>query len=169
MKRKEAFSIIIGTFCMAAATNTVFQPFGIVTGGFGGLGIIFDKLWGIPLWMTNVTLNVPLFILAFRYKTKKFMLRTICSDIMLTVFLGVLPRFSFFPKDFYVNLILGAILMGIGLGLVMKERTSTGGTDLMAFLLHVVFPHMSIPMLLGMLDGTIVLFGAFIFGENKWL
>lgn len=112
---------------MAAATNTVFQPFGIVTGGFGGLGIIFDKLWSIPLWMTNVTLNVPLFILAFRYKTKKFMLRTICSDIMLTVFLGVLPRFSFFPKDFYVNLILGAILMGIGLGLVMKERTSTGG------------------------------------------
>lgn len=167
MKRKEVISIIIGTFCMASATNTVFQPFGIVTGGFGGLGIIFDKLWGIPLWMTNVTLNVPLFLLAFRYKTKKFMARTICSDIMLSVFLGVLPRFSFFPKDFYVNLILGAILMGIGLGLVMKERTSTGGTDLMAFLLHVVLPHMSIPMLLGMLDGVIVLFGAFIFGVEK--
>ena len=32
---------------MAAATNTVFQPFGIVTGGFGGLGIIFDKLWSM--------------------------------------------------------------------------------------------------------------------------
>lgn len=167
MKRKEIVSIIIGTFCMAAATNTVFQPFGIVTGGFGGLGIIFDKLWSIPLWMTNVMLNVPLFILAFRYKTKKFMARTICSDLMLTAFLAVLPRFSFFPKDFYVNLILGAILMGIGLGLVMKERTSTGGTDLMAFLLHVVFPHMSIPMLLGMLDGIIVLFGAFIFGVEK--
>ena len=100
MKRKEAFSIIIGTFCMAAATNTVFQPFGIVTGGFGGLGIIFDKLWSIPLWMTNVTLNVPLFILAFRYKTKKFMLRTICSDIMLTVFLGVLPDSHFSRKIF---------------------------------------------------------------------
>ena len=58
---KNASKIIIGTFCMAAATNTVFQPLGIVTGGFSGLGIILFRMLGIPLWVVNTVLNVPFF------------------------------------------------------------------------------------------------------------
>lgn len=159
--------MIIGTFCMAAATNTVFQPLGIVTGGFSGLGIILWEITGIPLWVVNAVLNVPLFFAAYRWKRKGFFWRTLWGAVMLSVFLGVLPKFWFFPKDFYVNLIIGSILMGLGLGLIFQEGNSTGGTDLMASLLKNRFPHISIAVLLGIIDGMIVFAGSFVFGVEK--
>lgn len=159
--------MIIGTFCMAAATNTVFQPLGIVTGGFSGLGIILWEITGIPLWVSNTILNVPLFFAAYRYKRKEFFWKTLWGAVMLSVFLGILPHFTFFPKDFYVNLILGSILMGVGLGFIFQEGNSTGGTDLMASLLKSRFPHVSIAVLLGIIDGLIVFAGGFVFGVEK--
>lgn len=152
---------------MAAATNTVFQPMGIVTGGFSGLGIILWETWKIPLWVTNTILNVPLFFAAYRYKKKRFFWNTLCGAILLSIFLGILPRFSFFPKDFYVNLILGSLLMGVGLGVILQEGNSTGGTDLLASLLKLLFPHISIAVLLGILDGMIVFAGIFVFGVEN--
>lgn len=69
---KRYGKIAIGTFCMAAATNTVFMPLGIVTGGFSGLGIILWEMFHIPLWVTNVVLNVPVFFGAYYCKKKTF-------------------------------------------------------------------------------------------------
>lgn len=164
---KHYGKIIIGTFCMAAATNTVFMPLGIVTGGFSGLGIILWEMFHIPLWVTNALLNVPVFFGAYYYKRKAFFWNTLFGASALSLFLGILPRFSFFPKDFYVNLILGSLLMGIGLGMILRDGNSTGGTDLMAVLLKIRFPHMSIAVLLGILDGLIVFAGIFVFGIEK--
>lgn len=159
--------IAIGTFCMAAATNTVFMPLGIVTGGFSGLGIILWEMFQIPLWVTNALLNVPVFFGAYYCKKKTFFWNTLFGAAALSLFLGILPRFSFFPKDFYVNLILGSLLMGIGLGIILKDGSSTGGTDLLATLLKIRFPHVSIAVLLGILDGIIVFAGIFVFGIEK--
>lgn len=164
---KRYGKIAIGTFCMAAATNTVFMPLGIVTGGFSGLGIILWEMFHIPLWVTNVVLNVPVFFGAYYCKKKTFFWNTLFGAAALSVFLAILPKFSFFPKDFYVNLILGSLLMGIGLGIILKDGNSTGGTDLIAVLLKIRFPHMSIAVLLGILDGLIVFTGIFVFGIEK--
>lgn len=164
---KHFIKMIVGTFCMAVATNTVFQPMGIVTGGFSGLGIILWKIWRIPLWVTNTMLNVPVFFAAYHCKTRKFFWNTLSGAVLLSLFLGILPRFTFFPKDFYVNLILGSILMGIGLGVILKNGESTGGTDLMASLLKNIFPQFSIAVLLGIIDGMIVFMGIFAFGVEK--
>ena len=164
---KNYFKIILGTFCMAAATNTVFQPFGIVTGGFSGLGIILWSIFRIPLWSANTKLNVPFFIAAYRQKNRKFFWNTLFGAVMLSFFLGVLPKFSFFPRDFYVNLLLGSLLMGTGIGIILRDGNSTGGTDLIAFLMKKRFPTVSIAVLLGIFDGGIVFLGTFVFGiEN---
>lgn len=77
---KNSSKMIIGTFCMAVATNTVFQPLGIVTGGFSGLGIILFRMLGIPLWLVNTVLNVPFFVRRFtlisNYKAKSLNTKT---------------------------------------------------------------------------------------------
>ena len=153
---KNYFKIILGTFCMAAATNTVFQPFGIVTGGFSGLGIILWSIFRIPLWAANTILNVPFLSRPTGRKTGNFSGNTLFGAVMLSFFLGVLPKFSFFPRDFYVNLILGSLLMGTGIGIILRDGNSTGGTDLIAFLMKKRFPTVSIAVLLGIFDGGIV-------------
>lgn len=89
---KNYLKIAAGTFCMAAATNTVFQPLGIVTGGFSGLGIILWNAFRIPLWAANTILNVPLFIAAYRQKKRRFFWNTLLGAALLSFFLGILPR-----------------------------------------------------------------------------
>lgn len=164
---KNSSKMIIGTFCMAVATNTVFQPLGIVTGGFSGLGIILFRMLGIPLWLVNTVLNVPFFVAAYRRKNRVFFWNTLLGAVLLSVFLGILPQFRFFPKDFYVNLILGSLFMGLGLGMILQSGNSTGGTDLIAILVKNRFPAVSTAVLLGVLDGMIVFAGVFVFGiEN---
>ena len=66
--------IIVGTGLMSLAINSVFDASGMVTGGFSGIAIII-KAWtkglvngGIPLWVTNCVLNIPLFFIAWRVK-----------------------------------------------------------------------------------------------------
>ena len=75
---KRYLYLAAGTFLMAAAYKSIYQSVGMVTGGFSGIGVIVNRVtggvWagGVPLWITNVTLNVPLFIAAFYIEGKEF-------------------------------------------------------------------------------------------------
>lgn len=161
---REYLKIMIGTFWMAAATNMVFQPLGIVTGGFSGIGILLFEICKVPLWITNVLFNVPLFFTAYRLHNRKFFHQMLFGALTLSVFLGMVPTYNFLSDDFYVNLILGTVMMGVGLGVILRDGNSTGGTDLMAVLLTKKYSKISVPVLLGMIDGLIVAAGMFVFG-----
>ncbi len=100
-------------------------------------------------------------------KKQEFFLEYFVWSCIAVIFLGLLPKFAFFPQDFYVNLILGSLLMGTGIGIILRDGNSTGGTDLIAFLMKKRFPRVSIAVLLGIFDGGIVFLGIFVFGiEN---
>ena len=80
---KRYLYLAAGTFLMAAAYKSIYQSVGMVTGGFSGIGVIVNRVtggvWagGVPLWITNVTLNVPLFIAAFYIEGKEFIKNTV--------------------------------------------------------------------------------------------
>lgn len=163
--------ILVGTGLMAAAVNCVFEPMHLVTGGVTGIGIIVKEVTGniagnegIPLWVTNLVCNVPLFIFAFYLQGKRFLRRGLLSSIIFTVYLGVIPIANLPTQDALLNSLLGAVLMGTGLGLVFAVGSTTGGMDLLAILLQRRFRQFSDPQILAVLDGTVVLAGALIFG-----
>lgn len=163
--------ILIGTGLMAASVNCVFEPMHLVTGGVTGIGIIVKEVTGniagnegIPLWVTNLVCNVPLFIFAFYLQGKRFLRRGLLSSIIFTVYLGVIPITDLPTQDALLNSLLGAVLMGTGLGLVFAVGSTTGGMDLLAILLQRRFRQFSDPQILAVLDGTVVLAGALIFG-----
>lgn len=79
--------IIVGTGLMALAINSVFDATGLVTGGFSGIAILV-KHWtggiidgGVPLWLTNITLNIPLFFLGWRIKGFSFVKKALVGEI----------------------------------------------------------------------------------------
>ena len=92
-KLRVILFIILGDFLMAAMTNMVFDPSGIVLGGFSGIAIIVKYLTGgrIPLWATTLALNIPLFLVAWRIKGWGFIKRTVFSTGTFTLFLAVIP------------------------------------------------------------------------------
>ena len=90
--------IFMGTGIMALAIQCIFEPIGLVTGGFSGIAIIIRKMTagivegGVPLWLTNLALNVPVFIAALIIKGRKFLGRTVIGTVLLSFWLYVIPQ-----------------------------------------------------------------------------
>ena len=89
--------IVLGTGIMALAIQCIFEPIGLVTGGFTGIAIIIRKVTaglvegGIPLWLTNIVLNIPVFLFALKIKGKRFIGRTVIGTVLLSFWLYIIP------------------------------------------------------------------------------
>lgn len=167
--------IIIGTFLMAASVNLVYDPLDMVTGGVTGLAIVIKKItsvWikgGVPIWLTNLLLNIPLFLAAWLVRGKTFLKNTFFATVSLTVALYIVPTFDIVYQDYLLAAVFGGVLGGIGLGLVFMTLSSTGGTDLLAMVLHKFMPYYTVPQILTVIDGLIVFAGVISFGLTKAL
>lgn len=161
--------ITVGTFLMALGTNLIYEPMSMVTGGFSGIGILLHATWHIPVWVTTVVLNIPLFILARKKHGRDFFVQSIYALVCFTLALALIPIVSVVDKDYLMASLLGGALHGIGLGLVISTGSTTGGTDLLSALLHPLFPVMRLPNILGIIDGMIVVAGMLLFGVRTAL
>lgn len=162
--------IIIGTGIMAFGIACFYDPVGLVTGGFSGLAIVIKHLTsalfdgGIPLWLTNIALNVPVFILAYFLKGRKFIGKTLFGTIMLSLWLYILPSVDMAHGDLMIAALFGGVCSGAGVGFVIRVGATTGGTDMVSALVQLKLRHFSIVQILLVIDGIVVLLGMLIFG-----
>lgn len=166
---------IVGAVLMALSVNLVFEPMGMVTGGVSGLAIVIKKVTesfingGIPIWLFNILINIPLIIIAIVVKGKKFVLSSIFGTISYIISLYFLPVYSQTFDDPLLASIFGGVLAGLGLGLVISSSSSTGGTDLVAQIIQKFKKHYSVPRILIVIDGMIILLGMLVFGLGNGL
>lgn len=161
---KQYGKIWLGTTIMAFAVNMVYTPANMVTGGVSGLAILVYRCFGIPAGITNYILNIPLLWLGWKIKGRAFIKKTIFATFSFSVMLLVIPIITVVKEDLWLATLLGASISGIGLGFVFGADTSTGGTDLAATLLHHWKKRYPVSTLLAIIDGSIVLIGAIVFG-----
>ena len=171
----EYLMIIVGTGLMSLAINSVFDASGMVTGGFSGIAIII-KAWtkglvngGIPLWVTNCFLNIPLFFIAWRVKGFSFIKKAILGEISLSVWLAIQPVFHLAGDDLLLAALYGGVIQGVGIGLVFLGGGTTGGTDMMAAIIQKFLQHYSISQIMQIIDGAVVVVGMYVFGIHKAL
>ncbi len=158
-----------GTWILAFAVKNLFDPMGLVTGGISGLAIILKELWHVPLWITNVVINVPLFLLAIPMQGWKFVQRTLYATAMLTIGLAILPKIDIVGDDMMLSSLFGGVLSGIGVGLILLQRATSGGTDLLSALIHKKLPRFSLVEILQAVDAIIVVLGIAVFGIRQSL
>ena len=162
--------IIAGTALMAFGTASVLEPASLITGGFTGISIIVKQLTeslvpgGIPLSVTNLILNIPVFLIAVRLKGFRYLIHTIFATVMLSFWLSVLPVIPLAGDDLLLSALYGGIFMGTGIGLVFATQATTGGTDLIAALIQHFLRHYSISSIMWIIDTAIVLLGAYLYG-----
>lgn len=169
---KDIVYILAGTFLMSIGINLAFDPMGLVCGGVTGLAIVVKHLtgllWegGIPVWLSNLLFNGPLFAVALLKKGKKYIAKTMFATVMLSVWIYLLPIYRLFD-DYLLATLFGGVMTGAGIGMVLARMATTGGTDLFSALIHEKLKHFTIPQLLAVTDGAIVVLGALVFGiEN---
>ena len=162
--------IFMGTGIMALAIQCIFEPIGLVTGGFSGIAIIIRKMTagivegGVPLWLTNLALNVPVFIAALIIKGRKFLGRTVIGTVLLSFWLYVIPQVDLTQGDYMLSAVFGGVITGIGIGFVLLAKATTGGTDLVSALIQKYVRHYSVVQILQVIDGMVVLAGLYVFG-----
>ena len=159
-----------GTFFMAVGINVIYEPLSMVTGGFSGIGILVKKLtqtarWsGIPVGMTTLLLNIPLFIWGYSQKGKVFVKKTVYAASCFSFFLLIIPTFDIVKQDYLMAALVGGLLNGTGIGLIFSQGASTGGSDLLSVLTAKILPGLSASERLILIDTLIVAAGVFIFG-----
>lgn len=156
--------IIAGAFIMGFAIKNMYDPAGLVTGGVSGIAIIVKSLTGLPLWITNTALNIPLFLAAWKIEGGRFLKRTAVATAALSISLGVIPEIEILTGEIFLSSLFGGIVTGVGTGLVFMFSATTGGTDMLAALIRRKFKHYTIAQIMQVLDGVVVLAGAAVFG-----
>ena len=167
----DAILMVVGTGLMALAIQCIYDPVGLVTGGFTGVAIIakYVTKGAVPLWLTNLVLNVPLFLLAALVKGKKFVARTAVATVLLSAWLYVIPLWNLAEGDYVLSAIFGGVICGVGMGLVLLARATTGGTDMLAALIQHKLRHYTIMQIICVIDGIIVAVGIYSFGVKAAL
>ncbi|MCR5271536.1 MAG: YitT family protein [Lachnospiraceae bacterium] len=162
--------IIVGSFIMAVGIQWIYDPVGLVTGGFTGLAIVIKEATskfvqgGIPLWLANIVLNIPVFLVALKIKGRTFIGRTLFGTVMLSVWLYLIPSYDLAQGDYVLAAVFGGVLSGFGTGLIFLAKATTGGTDMVAALIQHYLRHYSIAKILLIVDGVVVVLGLYVFG-----
>lgn len=157
--------IIIGAFIMAFGVSQFLLPNQLSSGGLTGVATITYYLLKLPVGTTIIALNIPLFIMAIYRKGKDFFINGLIGTLSLSIFIDVLERFNPLTQDRLLACIYGGIIVGLGSALVLKSNASTGGTDMLAYIIKTYKPMYRTSNLIVILDIIIVLVNVIFFRE----
>lgn len=157
--------IIIGAFIMAFGVSQFLLPNQLSSGGLTGVATVTYYLFKLPVGTTIIALNIPLFIMAIYRKGKDFFINGLIGTLSLSVFIDVLERFNPLTQDRLLACIYGGIIVGLGSALVLKSNASTGGTDMLAYIIKTYKPMYRTSNLIVILDIVIVLVNVIFFRE----
>lgn len=153
--------IALGVFLMAISLNFFLEPNTIAPGGVTGLAVIIKKGTGMPVYLTNLLINIPLFIFGIIKLGKEFGIKTLFATLGLSFFLKLVP-YEIVTHDLLLSSLFGGVLMGLGVGLVFKFGGTTGGTDLAGAILNKSFPNISVPTFMMTIDMFVVIIAGIV-------
>mgnify|MGYP004455023045 FL=1 len=162
---KEYIMIIIGCIFMAIGTSLFLLPNQLSSGGFAGIATIVYYLFKFPLGAVMLILNIPLFVIAFIRVGKETTIKGIFGTVMLSTFIDIVDKYKPLTEDRILACVYGGIFMGIGTAVVLKANASTGGTDMLSYIIRSFFPHFRSANLIVVIDIIIVLLNVLAFRE----
>ena len=130
-KLRKYFIIIFGTMIVAFAVSVFYTPNKIVGGGVSGVATILYHTIGVAPGLSFALINIALLMIAAGILGKMFVADTILGVTLLSIFVQI---FSYIPPitdDIFLASIFGTVLYGLGIGLVLTQGASTGGTDIL--------------------------------------
>lgn len=172
-------NIFLGSFLLAAAYVLFINPYRIVPGGVYGAGVVLHALFpSIQVGTFGLMMDIPLLLIAFKVFGGMFGARTIIAAVItplmmngLTYLIGEDPSVMLggkidFSDEIIVACIFGGTIIGIGVGLVIRTRATTGGTDILAMLLT-RYTNFTFSRAILMVDSLVVVFGIIVLGDWK--
>lgn len=162
---KNTFSIIFGCILMAGGTSFFLLPNKLSAGGFAGISTIVYYLFKIPLGTFMLAINVPVFILTYYKLGKRFAINSIIGATLYSFFVDIFDKLPAVTDDRLLACIYGGILTGVGTGILLNVKSSTGGTELVTNIIRSYNAKYTTSKLIIIIDTVIVILNVIFFGE----
>ncbi|MEH6940959.1 YitT family protein [Bacillus sp. JJ722] len=132
--------ITIGALLMAIGLESVLVPNQVIDGGITGISIITSHLSGVSLGVFIFLFNIPFFFIGYKQIGKTFALSTMYGIIVLSISISLLHGMPVFTEDVLLAALFGGALIGVGIGIVMRNGGSLDGTEILAIVFNKKLP-----------------------------
>lgn len=161
----ETFGIILGCVLYAVGVAVFIEPSSITPGGATGIAVLLNRFIGVfPVGIYIILLNLPLLIIGFFVFDIHFVVKTtfttVFSSLLIDFFAKFLPKFS---SDMILSALAGGVSCGAGLAMIMVFGATTGGTELLAKIIHKKRRYISVGTLMIAVDAAIVVLSAIVY------
>ena len=157
--------ISAGALLFAVGLSLFAEPFHIAPGGVSGLAIIINYLSGLPVGITIILINIPLFCVGFLKLGRSFVISSFYAMFLSSVLVDLLSHMPPFVEEPLLAALYGGLFIGAGMGLVFVHGASTGGSDIVVRLLRLRFRGLKLGRIMFMTDLFVIALAALVFGD----
>lgn len=163
---KRTIFIIFGAVLMGVGLEEFLVPNKILDGGIVGISIILSHLTSLKLGLFIFILNIPFFFIGYKQIGKTFALSTLLGITILSITTSLLHNVPVFTEDLLLATVFGGIVLGAGVGIVIRFGGSLDGTEIMAILLNKKLPF-SVGEIVMFFNIFIFTIAGFVFGWDR--
>ena len=164
---KKTFFWLVGAFIVAVALEMFLLPNKIIDGGVIGISMMISYITKWNLGLLIFCINIPFMLIAFRSLGKKFILNTFIATSLLSVATNVATNLSPVTNDLLLATVFGGILLGLGVGLILRNNASLDGTEMLSIVLSKRFKIVSVGELLMGMNLFIYTAAGFLLGWER--
>ncbi|CVK20834.1 YitT family protein [Sporomusa sphaeroides] len=159
---RELLYIVIGSIIYALSVVLFIDPAKIIPGSVTGIAVIAKALFGIPIGLLSVIINVPLILIAVFYLGRKMLVYTILTVLLTSALIDWWAFLPPFTDNMLLAAIFGGIMMGVGMGMMLPTGATTGGTTVVGRLVLLKYPNIPIGYILLIVDFIIIVVGSML-------
>lgn len=176
---KQWTLVVLGSVLIAAAFVLFITPYRIVPGGVYGAGVVLNSIFpSIQVGTFGLCLDIPLMVTAFLIFGARFGAKTVFAALLtplimnaMTWYVGPDPATMLGGKidlsdDVLLSCIFGGVILGAGVGVILKTHATSGGTDIIAVILS-KYLHLPVSKSVMYVDSLVVVFGLLVLGDWK--
>ncbi|MBQ8312558.1 MAG: YitT family protein [Clostridia bacterium] len=160
--------IVLGCLIGGAAYPLFLVPNSIAPGGLSGLAMVLNHLFHWPVGMTSLIMNIPLFLLGYKAMGRVFVFRSLVATVIFSLAIDLI-KLPAMTVDPLLGTLYGGLLLGVGLGLILRGGATTGGTDMIARMVHSKMPFITVGVFLLMIDCLVVILAGAVMGTSEGL
>jgi len=133
---KKYIFLFVGSLIAAVGLEIFLVPNNIIDGGIVGISIMASHLWKIPLGVFTFALNVPFLFIGYKQIGKTFVISSLFSITLFSIFIMILHPVAGLTNDILLATVFGGIILGAGVGLILRYGGSLDGTEIVAIIMN---------------------------------
>lgn len=159
---------VVGNMLIAIGVYNFAANSGFPVAGISGIALIFYHLFGLPIGVMTVVLNIPIVLLCYKLLGKEFLLKSLKTMIIAWPLMDIVaPMLPVYSGDRMLSAICVGVFSGLGYAMIYLRNSSTGGADFIIMSIRAIKPHLSIGKIAFATDVVIVGLGGYLFGDTE--